>query len=258
MSSWNQNFLRDGIQKNEDAAKRAFAMLLYTRVFTLDQFVHRLPDQTDGKVARRRWVLLQAMPPRLPAIDSDHDIFVELFHSLRNADTDAMLSFINETLLGLSRQRQDLFPFPEGSRANYFAIIDEAQEATDHLNEYFRSDTGFDLRPILRQFYLFLHSSLWANGIILSGTGLSMEVVENSIPSSAMKNIGRPTGIKFFTDTGRFVHGEPSQKEYVLRYLQLSEDNTSDARLLERILYWFPGWCVFVQDLFDLCRCMKF
>jgi len=236
-------------------------MLLYARAFTLDQFARCLPVQTDARVARRRWVLLQAMPPWLPperTYDSDHDIFVALFLSLCDADTDAMLSFINKTLFGLSRQRQDLFPFPEGSRANYFAIIDEAQEAADHLNEYFRSDTGIDLRPILRELYLFLDSSSWAKGIILSGTGFSTEIANNSVGASPMRNTGRPMGIRFFTDTGRFLRNEPFQKEYVLRYLSLSEDNISDMRLLERILHWFCGRCVFVQDLFDLCRCMKF
>ena len=254
MSSWNQN-----LQKNRDAAKRVFAMLLCTRIFTLHQFVRRLPNPVDIKVARRRWVLLQAMPARLPVFysHSDQDIFVELFQSLRDADTDVMLSFIDETLFELSSQRPDLFPC-EGFEPQYFAIIDEAQEAADHLNEHFRSSTGLDLRPILRELYVFLDSFSWAKGIILSGTRLSTEVVRNSISSSAWRNTGRPQGIKFFTDTGRFLSDEPFQREYVLRYLQLSQDNTSDMRLLERILYWFRGRCVFVQDLFDLCRCMKF
>ena len=251
MSSWNQN-----VGKNRDAAKRVFAMLLYARAFTLDQFLRRLPDQTDVREARRRWVLLQAMPPR--TLDSDRDIFDVLFRSLRDADTDTMLSFIEETPFLLSSQRWDLFPLVEGFRAHYFVIIDEAQEAADHLTEYFRSDTGVDLRPILREFYLILHSSSWARGIILSGTALSTEIAKNSIGSSAMKQSTRPTGIEFFTDTGRFLDNDPFQREYVLRYLSLSQDNISDARLLERILYWFPGRCVFVQDLFDICRCMKF
>ena len=250
MSTWNQNDSNEGIRKNQDAARRVFATLLYTRAFTLDQFVRCLPAQTDARVARRRWVLLQAMPPRVPAdcpYQSDRDIFVVLFGSLRNADTNAMLSFINETLFGLSR-RQDLFPLPEGSRTPYFAIIDEAQEAADHLNEYFRSNTGIDLRPILRRLYLFLHSSPWAEGIILSGTGLSMQIVANPIGSSSMRDTGRFMGTQFFTDTGRFLRSEPSQRDYVLRYLSLSKDNISDVRLLERILYWFPGRCVFIQD----------
>jgi hypothetical protein len=259
MSSWNQNISSEAVRKG--AAKLVFAMLLYARAFTLDQFVRCLPVGTDVRVARRRWVLLQAMPPRVPeerTYGSDYDIFYVLFQSLRNADTDTMMSFIKETLFQLSSQRQDLFPFVEGFRAHYFVIIDEAQEAADHLTEYFRSDTGVDVRPILREFYRFLHSSSWARGIILSGTGLSTEIVKNSIGSSAARDTGRPRGIKFFSDTGRFLRDEPSQRDYVLRYLSLSEDNISDARLLERILYWFLGRCVFVQDLFDLCRCMKF
>jgi len=141
---------------------------------------------------------------------------------------------------------------PDCFKAPYFAIIDEAQEAADHLTEYFRSNTWNDLRRVLREFYLFLRSSLWAEGIILSGTGLLTQTMEISLRSSFARNTGWPMGIRFFTDTGRFLRNEPFQREYVLRYLSLSDSNSSDARLLERILYWFPGRCVIVQDLFDL------
>jgi hypothetical protein len=137
------------------------------------------------------------MPPHLPhrTFNSGHDIFVMLFRSLRNADTDTMLSFIDTTLFELSAQRQDLFPLPEGFNTPYFAVIDKAQEAADHLNEYFRSDTGIDLRPILHEFYLLLHLSSWAKGIILSGTGSSMQIVKDSVSSISMRDTGRPTGI---------------------------------------------------------------
>ena len=37
----------------------------YVRVFVHKQFLDRVPAQTDVKVARRRWVLLQVMPARL-------------------------------------------------------------------------------------------------------------------------------------------------------------------------------------------------
>jgi len=252
MSTWGQDSSDEGIKQNQAAAKRVFAMLLYARAFTLDKFVRCLPVQTDVRVARRRWVLLQAMPP-CRSSDFGDDIFVVLFRSLRNADTDAMMSFIATALPELSNERRDLFPLPEGFRAPFFAIIDEAQEAADHVNEYFRSTAGIDLRPILHELYLFLHSSSWVEGIILAGTGLSTKIVKDSVGSISMKDTGQPRGIQIFTDTGRFLRQERFQRDYVLRYLPLSDDNISDVRLLERILYWFPGRCVIVQDLFDLC-----
>ena len=246
MSTWNWNNSDEGIRKNHNAARRVFAMLFYTRAFTLDHFIRSLPAQTDVKVAQRRWVLLQAMPPRLePSSGSDDDIFVSLFRSLRGADTDALLSVINKSLFGLIKQYQDLFPLSEGFDVPYFAIIDEAQGAADHLNEYFRSNNGTDLRPILRELYLFLRSAPWAEGIIFSGTALSTQIVERSVGATSAKNTGRPNDIEIFTDTGRFLRDEPAQRDYVLRYLSLSNDNFSDMRLLERILYWLPGrWVI--------------
>ena len=247
ISTWDQDESAEGIKMNRDAAKRVFAMLLCARVFTFSQFVRCLPVQTDVKVARRRWVLLQAMPARGIL---GRDIFVLLFQSLRNADTDTMLDFIQTTLYQLDTQRQDIFPLPEGSRTSYFAIVDEAQEAADHLKEYFRSSTGTDLRPILHELYHILCSLSWVEGIILSGTALSTQVVGDSVGSISARYTGRTVGIRIFTDTGHFQSHEPFQMNYVLRYLPLSDSNSSDVRLRERIRYWFSGRCV-IQDLLD-------
>ena len=247
MRIWNANTSDKGIQKNQDAAKRVFAMLLCGRVFILDQFIRTLPVQTDVLEARRRWVLLQAMPARNSI--SDCDIFEVLIGSLCNADTDTMLAFIRTTIFYLDSLRPDLFPLPAWStRTPYFAVIDEAQEAADHYQEYFRSSTGTDLRPTLHELHGFFYSLRWIEGVILSGTGLSAQIAESSMRGTSARDTGRPTDIRLFTDTGHFLPHEPFHKNYVLRYLSLSNDNISDVRLLERILYWFSGRYVVVQD----------
>jgi hypothetical protein len=119
--------------------------------------------------------------------------------------------------------------------------------AADKLQEYFRSTTtGTDLRPILHAFYRFLVERFYFAGIIISGTGLSMEMVEKSTGSLFGKPAARRAEV--FVDTGLFRNTEHVQEEYVRRYLKLSENNVSDKRLLERILHWFSGRCVVVQD----------
>jgi hypothetical protein len=46
--------------------------------------------------------------------------------------------------------------------------------------------------------------------------------------------------VKVFTNTGNFLD-QGSQKDYVLRYLTLSNNIPSDRRFLQRIQTWFIG-----------------
>jgi len=246
MSSWNLGTKEEHILKNKIAADRVFAMVFCARVFVLKRLMDSLPTGTDVWVARRRWVLLQVMPP--PHSSSTLDIFAVLVQSLRSADTDDMLTFVRTTLKSLY-SREDLFPVAEKVEniTPLFVVIDEAQVAADKLQDYFRSTTpGTDLRPILHAFYRFLVERFYFAGIIISGTGLSMEMVEKSTGSLYGKRGTRRAEV--FVDTGLFRNTEHFQEEYVRRYLQLSENKVSDKRLLERILHWFSGRCVVVQD----------
>ena len=76
-------------------------------------------------------------------------------------------------------------------------------------------------------------------GIIVSGTGLSMDIIKVSLGSFSAKPTEALYVSKVFSDTGGFFDSE-CQKNYVQRYLKLS-DTSSDKRLLERILHWLPG-----------------
>jgi hypothetical protein len=247
MSSWNLGTEDKHIYINKIATDRVFAMLLCARVFVLKRFMDYLPASTDVGVARRRWVLLQVMPPCL--VTTTLDIFTVLVQSLRSADTDDMLNFVITTLRNL-HSRKDLFPVAErvNNTTPLFVVIDEAQVAADKLSEHFRSTTtGTDLRPILHAFYRFLgEGTIDFAGIIISGTGLSTEMVENPMGSLFAKRVDRSGEV--FVDTGLFRNTESFQEKYVRRYLKLSENNVSEKRLLERILHWFSGRCVVVQD----------
>ena len=109
-------------------------MLLCARVFILKQLAQYLPVNTDVMVARRRWVLAQVLPPRLNR--EDHDVSVRVLRVLWHADTEIMLKAICPTLRDLMTNRQDLFTV--GGATPLFVIIDEAQVAADHLNDFFR------------------------------------------------------------------------------------------------------------------------
>ncbi|KAF8500012.1 hypothetical protein BU17DRAFT_59107 [Hysterangium stoloniferum] len=227
------------IDENATAAHRVFAMLLCARVLILKQFVQHVPVNTRATLARRRWVLAQVLPPSLNF--QDEDLFLKVLWTLWSADPQIMRSIITSTLNELTTNRNDLFP--KGSWTRLFVVIDEAQVAADNMKEYFRSETGTDMRPILREMYKFLLSTKLFRGFILSGTGLSMKMVKDAVGSVSAKNAAG-SGTRVFTDIGHFTKDDSSQLDYIRRYLTLSNNN-SDRRLLERMVYWFSGRYVY-------------
>jgi len=237
MSAWRTREANSG--NAAAAANRAFAMLLCARIFVLKQFVRYLPDNTDPMVARRRWVLLQVLPPSLGP--SEWDLFGRVLQSVRAGRTEIMRLFYADTVTTLTTTRPDLFPL--GRATPIFVVIDEAQVAADHL-KFFPSNTGNALRPVLREMYSFFVMTQLFAGIILAGTGLSMDMVKDAVGSVSAKEVGRRQPL-VFTNIGRFgTHFSP-QTKYIRRYLTLSDNNVSDQRLLERILYWFSGRYVY-------------
>ena len=251
MSTWHHDITSANISQNRDAAHRVFAMLLCARFFILEQFVRHLPVDTNITVARRRWMLAQVMPPRL--MFEDDDLFVKLLRDLRFGDTKIMLLIIRSTLRDLTTKRRDLFPLERGDTP-LFVVIDEAQVAADDLQDFFRYGSGTDPRPILREMYNFFHTSGIFAGIILSGTGLSMKTVKDTVGSFSAKQVDQRMHPRVFTDIGRFTRDNSSQEVYIRRYLTLADDNISDQRLLERMAYWFSGRYVhylMLQDSFS-------
>ncbi|KAF8512673.1 hypothetical protein BU17DRAFT_96067 [Hysterangium stoloniferum] len=214
----------DEHKENAKAADRVFAMLLCARIFILKQFVQHVPVNTDATV----------------------------LETLRPADTEIMRDIISSTLRELKTKRKDLFP--DGPHTPLFVVIDEAQVAADRLKEYFRSNTGTDMRPVLREMYRFFLETQFFTGFILSGTGLSMKMVKDTVGSVDAKNV--PSGSHVFTDIGRFTENDSSQLDYIRRYITLS-DSYSDQRLLERIVYWFSGRHRLTASLIELFICLK-
>ncbi|KAF8498457.1 hypothetical protein BU17DRAFT_72319 [Hysterangium stoloniferum] len=249
LSTWDTGG-SDGLQKNARAADRVFAMLLCARFFILKQFVQHIPVKTDATLARRRWVLAQVLPP-ISKFHGD-DLFVTVLRTLQHVDTQTMRGIIASILMELTTEREDMFP--DGDDTPLFVVIDEAQVAADNLKEYFRSNTRTDMRPILREMYRFFLSTTIFTGFILSGTGLSMQMVKEAVGSTSAKNEpGR--GSLVFTDIGRFTKDDSSQLDYIRRYLTLS-DNYSDRRLLERMVYWFSGRHRLTASLIELFICL--
>jgi hypothetical protein len=243
MSTWVPMPNLERIQKNVHTADRVFAMLLCARFFVLKKYVDCIPKGTSTLAARRRWVLLQALPP---ALTLGNDIFVEIVERLRNTDRDHLLAVAKKTFLDTIAERRDLF-----SNKELFVVLDEAQEAARLLERHFPPTSNSNvLHSVLHDLYRFLHHSKFFVGIIVSGTGLSSETVKASLGSMAGKQMTSRTGTTIFTGSAVFSD-ESEQEKYIRGYLTISEDNLSDRYLLERMKRWCMGRCVFLE-FFDL------
>jgi len=228
MSKWDRS-----TNHNIDSAHRAFAMLICARVFVLKCLLYELPSGTPAETARRRWVLLQVMPP----FDDIDDIFVVVLGSLRAADKTDMMDFTKNMLKEMKMHLgNDFFP-----NKGLFAVVDEAQVATEYLNESFCSTaTETEKRPVLHPFYSFLWNTKLFQGVILAGTGLSMKMVRTAVTPQALKLLEYRREPFVFVEIGRFTKDGTEHKAYIERYLRLSR-SVSEQRLRERILYWFHG-----------------
>lgn len=167
--------------ENATAVDRVFAMLLLARVFVFEQFLLCLPLQETMLKARRRWVLLQILPP---SPKDGHDIFTTLLLTLRHGNTTKMQD-MSRAILARCRRHTNFFP--DESNTHLFAVIDEAQCAADEHARMFRSTSGNEKRPLLHPLYRSLDNTEWFRGFILAGTGLSMKAVEDAVNSLSAK-----------------------------------------------------------------------
>ena len=238
MSSWDEC-----IEKTDDVvnpvktnvARRAFEMLICARLFVLKHLLEKLPPGTDAKTARRRWVLIQAMPP---SIRYPSDIFSIVLESLRCANSRDMADLIKSMLADMTKIiGESIFPLNQ----QFFAVIDEAQVAAEYMNESFRSlTTGIDARPVLHPFYRFLQDADFIKGTILAGTGLSMKMMKKAVNSRGAQLLEESRNPLIFYDVGLFSNPGTDHRAYLEKYLTFAS-TVPDSRLMQRILYWFSG-----------------
>ncbi len=122
---------------NVGVACRIFEMVLCARFFVLKHLLEQLPPDTDAVKARRRWVLIQAMPPYF----ENKDIFSIVLAKLHEADTDVLMKLTKSIYNDLPGIAENGI-FPPGEQL--FVVVDEAQEAFEYLKESLPSTIGFE------------------------------------------------------------------------------------------------------------------
>ena len=106
------------------------------------------------------------------------DIFSIVLESLRCADSRDM----SDLIISMLADMQSIFSLNE----QFFAVIDEAQVASEYMNESFRSLTiGIDARAVLDPFYRFLQGADFIKGTVLAGTSLLMKMVKKAVSSQS-------------------------------------------------------------------------
>ena len=233
---------RKAIEHIRRVARGRLAQLLLARFLLLDLLIQeagKLEGGLQQKEHRRLWVLLQVQP-RILVSRFAVDVFTDLTQLLRGAGIDDLESRIND-------KREELRPFlpavqnpatGEAAPPPFFCVLDEVQATiapqSGRLGQ-FMSDNNETPRPILREIWL-CWSDIPDMRLVLSGTGIEAQVLNETLASNACKD----QGYDIVHDFGAFDCRE-TQKEYIMRYLPAAWHEPQWKTFLDRAWYWLRG-----------------
>ncbi|KAG8806438.1 hypothetical protein FRC17_004991 [Serendipita sp. 399] len=226
------------VENNREILSRHFLPVLYIRVLALRLFLKHVSQMEGGiqEEHKRRWLLLQLASPYFTGYDllSVVSVFFQgAFAGDLNAAITEELAQI-QTMLG-------------GPRFRLFTVIDEAQGIANTYMDFFRSEVKPDKpRPILSEIL-----TLWlipSMNYIISGTGLSQKLLEDTLSSRVGKIVVQET----VHDLGAFDRGVP-HVEYLKRYFppRILESLKWEP-FLSRLLYWLCGRYRFTASYIEL------
>ncbi|KXN84651.1 hypothetical protein AN958_12029 [Leucoagaricus sp. SymC.cos] len=231
---------KQALQSNQTAARHVFRRVLLSRLIIFHHFVGIMERERTPfsplDVYRERWLLLQ-LQPRL-AHPNIWDIFDVLTCKLAEA-SDRFVSMQTQALLERIRNLCSDKLDATQDETPIFCVLDEAQYAATRLASSFRSDRNGCHRPILREIVRAWQEQTLGRGVfmIVAGTGLSKDVVDQTMASAIMKD----SRYRWCSDTGAFATVR-SQQRYIAKYLPESLlESTSGKRLLDRLWYWLHG-----------------
>lgn len=251
---------------NREIASRIFRQIFLARLMIFNLFAETMIndvktkselDVVDSHVYKARWLLLQLQPSFVhPQV---WDVFDELSCKLSNA-SDSYINTTTKMLLSTVRSHLSVVDHPgdlitvsqmstaETAQTPLFCVLDEAQYAATQHNSSFRSDQNGSHRPILREIVKAWEGQSFGQGVfmIVAGTGISKDVVDQAMASAIMKD----SRYRWCSDTGAFDF-QHVQTNYLRKYLPPNLLQTeAGVRLLERVWYWLHGR----YDLLFSCR----
>ncbi|KAF8523132.1 hypothetical protein BU17DRAFT_86285 [Hysterangium stoloniferum] len=224
---------------NIQISRRAIQKVLASRVVVFEAFLRLAIDRDKSLQLKHRYIwLLFQLSNRLPGLASPHP-FVQMKDCLIRASDDALEELISRLRTIHSRE------FP---KSRFIIALDEAQHAARLYRYSFVSSSSPEIfQSVLRETVkVFLHSTV---KVIVSGTGLSLEEVEDALSSS----VGKPSGrFETFVDLG--MSDNPLKLDVTLRqYVPLSFLESDSAKYLQqRIREYLPGRYRFLISFVEL------
>jgi hypothetical protein len=233
------NLLQTAIENhNSSVATTAFVAILLARFIIFHAFLLSAQQQPGGitESTKRAWLLLQLSPNMFLTSDRFYTLSTQLKDN-----------FSDTQLRGMAISELDSVQRIVGKKTHLFIALDEAQGLAyrykkcflSHAEPVARSGTTSlprSPRPIIRK--LVEVWSLLIRDIIISGTGLSMKLVEEALKSVVAKKDARTDT---FIDLGAF-ESDVNQLHYVQLYLPPHFLTTeSGTRLASRIAFWLHG-----------------
>jgi hypothetical protein len=214
------------LKANREVTVRSCLRVLYARVLVFRVFLEcaaRLGGITEQH--KGKWLLIQLAPQTVLGLA---DVFLPLNDRLREAS-------FNYLSLALRVEESKINQLLGNS--TLFCVLDEAQTAANNFLDYFLSDTRPPApRPILREII-----PVWTQffpALIVSGTGISMQEVNETAPGVAKLNGEKPETI---TDLGAFDN-EGDQLAYLKLYLPQKYLETEDGKVVaSRVGRWLHG-----------------
>jgi hypothetical protein len=222
---------------NRTAVDTQCSILLIARTYVFWYFLDYVSRSRSYQEAgvftdehKEIWLLLQAVPEL--ALQSSFDIFHFISSEIRALalepkDRESYLAAVKRSIrIDHGIDVHDLF-----------CVIDEAQSPAEMYEDYFVSDKNQAIsRPVLSEMVKSLSSHM--PKLIVSGTGLSMQAVEEVL-GSAVAKVSAPK-VRRFTNLGAF-DGSEDQLRYMTKYVPPLFFEGSHGILLERIAYWLHG-----------------
>ncbi|KAG7085993.1 hypothetical protein E1B28_003516 [Marasmius oreades] len=233
----------DALRVNREIAALRFNEVLLARLVVFNQFLkcvehHRGQQNSPLSIYLRKWLYLQLHPRLILQGNESKDLFRSLIKSFEpisekqslKQEIECVCRSVREKLVRLTGQ------------PNFYVVIDEAQVAASSCLDAFMSYKMLTPQPILQeivyQWTTLLPKKPTAR-FIVTGTGVSLRDLEETVASSAFKY--SPHAIAVTSDTGAFDSQE-NQKAYIKRYVPpeiLATD--MGGKLLDRMWYWLCG-----------------
>ena len=216
-------------KSNIQISNRAVKKVLAARLVVFELFLQLAvaPDRRILPEHPRIWLLFQLCNP-LPGFETPHP-FITMKRCLDRASDRALTFLINDFE---RRVHQQYFP-----TSKFFITLDEAQVASrlnrfSFLSSSDRTKSRSVLREIVKVF------SVLVSQIVVSGTGLSLEDVEDDLTSG----VGKPRGrFKTFVDFGMLddpLKLGATLRKYIPPFM-LESDSGKSLQL--RIREYLPG-----------------